>query len=70
MKFSLSEEEINLAVQNAIKQLEKELILRLAAGGIDIDDFDPDNFEYDLNSGVHSGIKGIVTKIQNLKNKL
>lgn len=70
MKFSLSKEETILAVQNSIKQLEKELILRLAAAGIDIDDFDPDTFEYNPDSAIHSGILTLVAKVNSLKNKL
>jgi len=70
MKFSLSKEETILAVQNAIKQLEKELMLRLAAGGIDFEDFDPVTFQYNPDSGVHSGIAVLVQKIDNTKEKL
>lgn len=70
MKFSLSKDELKEAINSTIKQLEKELILRLSAGGIDIDDFDPETFEYNLDSGVHSGIYNIVMKIENLKIKL
>lgn len=70
MKFTLSEEEVKNATLNAVKQLEKELILRLAAGGIDIDSFDPDTFIFNSDSGIHSGIEDILLKIKNLKEKL
>ena len=53
-----------------IKQLEKELMLRLAAGGIDFEDFDPDTFEYNPDLGVHSGILTLVQKLENIKTKL
>ena len=70
MKFSLSIDEIKNNLENIIKQLEKELMLRLAAGGIDFEDFDPDTFEYNPDLGVHSGILTLVQKLENIKTKL
>lgn len=70
MKFSLSNEEIKDNLERIIKQLEKELMLRLAAGGIDFDEFDPLTFEYNPDSAVHSGISALVQKIENTKEKL
>jgi hypothetical protein len=70
MKFSLSNEEIKENLERIIKQLEKELMLRLAAGGIDFEDFDPVTFQYNPDSGVHSGIAVLVQKIDNTKEKL
>jgi hypothetical protein len=70
MKFSLSNDEIKNNLENIIKQLEKELMLRLAAGGIDFEDFDPDTFEYNPDLGVHSGILTLVQKLENIKTKL
>jgi hypothetical protein len=70
MKFSLSDDEIKANLENIVKQLEKELILRLSAGGIDFEDFDPDTFEYNPDSAVHSGILILVQKLENTKTKL
>lgn len=70
MKFSLSNEEIKENLEKIIKQLEKELMLRLAAGGIDFEEFDPSRFQYNPDSGVHSGILTLVQKIDNTKEKL
>lgn len=70
MKFSLTNEEIKDNLEKIIKQLEKELMLRLAAGGIDFEEFDPKNFDYDPESGIHSGIMGLVEKIENTQAKL
>jgi hypothetical protein len=70
VKFSLSQEEIKSNLENIVKQLEKELMLRLAAGGIDFEDFDPDTFQYNPDSGVHAGIIGLIQKINNTKSKL
>jgi len=70
VKFSLSNEEMKIAIEGTVKDLEKNLILRLSAAGIDFEQFNPDTFAYDSDSAVHDGIKTIIARIDTLKAKL
>ena len=70
MKFSLSNEEMKLAIENTVKDLEKNLILRLSAIGIDFEEFDPNSFIFNDESAAHDGIKKLIIRIENLKVKL
>jgi hypothetical protein len=70
MQFSLSSEEKKEAYQLVKIELEKALILRLSALGIDPEEFDEENFIPAENSTAQKDIYDIIFKIKDIDNKI
>ena len=70
MQFSLSSEEKKEAYQLVKVELEKALILRLSALGIDPEEFDEENFIPAENSTAQKDIYDIILKVKDIDNKI
>lgn len=70
MQFSLSSEEKKEAYQLVKIELEKALILRLSALGIDPEEFDEENFIPAENSTAQKDIYDIILKVKDIDNKI
>lgn len=69
MDFILNKEEKIKAIDFAIKEFEKQLIVRLTLAEIDFDTFDSETFEPKENSSLDQSIFEIIKKISFLKEK-
>lgn len=67
MKFNLPNDQKKQAYENVRNELEKNLILRLTAIGIDPEVFDEESFEPNQSSTAQMDIKDILEQIARTK---
>ena len=70
MQFSLNKEQKLKAYNEALKDLENGLILRLGVLGVDPDVFDEESFIPEENSTAQQDIFNIITRINLVKEKI